>query len=346
MLHPSLEEGDTAAVLSLVETLTGAETLDDYSRLTMIGLTELIPCIDASYNEMNPSAKRIRWASEPENGAMDDYAPIFARLMRQNPLVRHFEDTADTRAMMWSDIAPFEEISKTELYQEMFRPLGVEAQMALVLPTPPGIVVGFAVNAGAEGFSERDRRVLNTLRPHLAHFYRSIQLREVAREDPGWTGALANGDGIVEAVTEDADRLENETGIELIEGEPIPDALRQPFLDDIHTYDPARPAVISRPTRISEEADGVAGWHVPGPVGPHVLGIQTNIDASRRRLEDAGLTVRQTEVALQLAEGGTNLAIAGRLGIAEGTLRKHLERIYRALEVTDRATAIARIRGW
>ena len=51
-------------------------------------------------------------------------------------------------------------------------------------------------------------------------------------------------------------------------------------------------------------------------------------------------------MALQLVEGGTNRIIANRLGIAEGTLRKHLERIYRELGVTDRASAIARIRGW
>ncbi|MGC2239498.1 MAG: helix-turn-helix transcriptional regulator [Acidimicrobiia bacterium] len=346
MLHSSLEESDAAAILRLLETLTAAETLDEYAHMTMVGLIELIPCIDASYNEMNPSANRISWASEPQNDAMDEYAPLFARLMRQNPLVRHFEDTADTRAMMWADVASFEDIAQTELYQEMFRPLGVEAQMAMVVPTPPGIVVGFAVNTGVEGFTERDRAVFNTLRPHLAHFYRSIQLREMARQAPGWTGALANGEGIVERVTDNSKLLADDAGIQLAEGEPLPDAINAPFKAGVNGYHPSQPATLSRSTRISEEADGVVGWHVPGPVGPHVVVVQTHADAMGRRLSEAGLTGRQTEVALQLAEGGTNSVIARRLGIAEGTLRKHLERIYRALDVTDRASAIARIRGW
>jgi DNA-binding CsgD family transcriptional regulator len=345
MLHTSLDEGDAAAILRLVETLTSVQTLDDYARTTMIGLIDLIPCIDASYNEMNPSANRISWASQPENSAMDDYAPLFARLMRQNPLVRHFEDTADTRAMMWSDLASFEVIAQTELYQEMFRPLGVEAQMAMVVPTPPGIVVGFAVNTGSEGFTERDRAVFNTLRPHLAHFYRSIQLTEMTRREPGWTGALANGEGIVERVTDDSELLAD-AGIVLAEGEPLPVAIKRPFQAGVSAYQPSQPAVPSRSTRISEEADGVVGWHVPGPIGPHVVVVQTHADAMGRRLTDAGLTDRQIDVALQLVEGGTNATIARRLGIAEGTIRKHLERIYRALDVTDRASAIARIRGW
>lgn len=84
----------------------------------------------------------------------------------------------------------------------------------------------------------------------------------------------------------------------------------------------------------------------PGPVAPHVVIVQADMDASAQRLQAAGLSPRQLDVALQLAEGGTNRAIANRLGMAEGTLRKHLERIYRALDVSDRASAIARIRGW
>jgi DNA-binding CsgD family transcriptional regulator len=318
----------------------------------MTGLTELIPCIDSSFNEINPGANGIRWRSIPENSRMDEYAPLFAQLMYQNPLVGYFEETQDTRAMMWSDIASPDQIRKTELYQEMFRPLGVDSQMVVVLPAPPGIIVGFAVNSGAEGFTERDRTVMNTLRPHLAHCYRSIQLRDElsnlqqALQVGGWAGALANGDGMVETVTDNVTQLENESGVTLAEGEPLPEPLRASFDTGVKAYEPSQPAVLSRSTRISEEANGVAGWHVPGPIPPHVVIVQTDVDASTERLRAAGLSPRQLEVALQLTEGGTNRALAKRLGIAEGTLRKHLERIYRALGVSDRASAIARIRGW
>lgn len=132
----------------------------------------------------------------------------------------------------------------------------------------------------------------------------------------------------------------------LAEGEPLPDPLRGSFTARVDAYDPSLPAVLSRSTRISENANGVAGWHVPGPVAPHVVIVHADVDASAQRLREAGLSPRQLEVALQLAEGGTNGVIARRLGMAEGTLRKHLERIYRALDVGDRASAIARIRGW
>lgn len=349
MKAPPLEESDAYAVLELVEAVSSTSTLGQYAEVAMHGMYDLITCVDASYNEMVPSQGKISWTAWPDQGVrMAEFAPVFSKLMHQNPLVRHFDETGDTRAMMWSDFLSTEQIQRTELYQEMFRPLGLTSQMAVTLPTPPGIVVGFAVNTDDEGFDERDRAIFNTLRPHLAHAYRSIQLRDrlATLEGEGWTGALADADGIVSAVTDNADRLQSDTGVSLVEGDPLPTELRRSFESGINEYDASQPAVISRSTRLSDEADGVAGWHVPGPVGPHIVIVQTQVDAAARRLRDAGLTKRQIEVALQLAEGGTNAAIARRLGIAEGTLRKHLERVYRSLDVTDRATAIARIRGW
>ena len=56
MSSANLENGDAAVVLDVVESLTTARTLDEYSRIAMVGIRELIPCIDASYNEMNPGA--------------------------------------------------------------------------------------------------------------------------------------------------------------------------------------------------------------------------------------------------------------------------------------------------
>jgi DNA-binding CsgD family transcriptional regulator len=277
---------------------------------------------------------------------MAEFAPVFSRLMRQNPLVGYFERTADTRTMMWSDLMPFDKVERTELYQEMFRPLGIRSQMAMIVPTPPGIVVGFAANTDRPRFSERDRAVFNTLRPHLAHFYRSIQLRDLVRRSPGWTGALADEHGVVRAVTDDAVDLAEQAGVLLAEGEPLPDAMRSAFVEGVNGYRSTQPAVLSAAIRLSEEAGGVAGWHVPGPVGPHVVVVQTHVDDMSRRMADAGLTQRQTEVAVELVGGGTNAAIAARLGIAEGTVRKHLEQAFRALGVADRASAIARIRGW
>jgi DNA-binding CsgD family transcriptional regulator len=56
----------------------------------------------------------------------------------------------------------------------------------------------------------------------------------------------------------------------------------------------------------------------------------------------AGLTARQRQLLDLLADGHTNAQIARRLGIAEGTVRKHLENIYRRLGVSSRTAAVTR----
>jgi DNA-binding NarL/FixJ family response regulator len=54
------------------------------------------------------------------------------------------------------------------------------------------------------------------------------------------------------------------------------------------------------------------------------------------------LTVRQRELLHLVAAGHTNAQIARRLGISEGTVRTHLENIYRLLEVSSRTAAVTR----
>jgi DNA-binding CsgD family transcriptional regulator len=54
------------------------------------------------------------------------------------------------------------------------------------------------------------------------------------------------------------------------------------------------------------------------------------------------LTERQAEILQLVAAGVDNTAIARRLGLSRGTVRKHLENIYARLEVSSRTAAVAR----
>jgi DNA-binding NarL/FixJ family response regulator len=65
-------------------------------------------------------------------------------------------------------------------------------------------------------------------------------------------------------------------------------------------------------------------------------------DAERRRHPAPRLTTRQQELLRLVAAGHTNAQIARRLGISEGTVRTHLENIYRLLQVSSRTAAVTR----
>jgi DNA-binding NarL/FixJ family response regulator len=73
---------------------------------------------------------------------------------------------------------------------------------------------------------------------------------------------------------------------------------------------------------------------------PHLH--QAYLDAERRRHPVPRLTARHWDLLRLLAAGHSNSQIARRLGITEGTVRTHLENLYRRLDVTSRTAAVAR----
>jgi len=74
---------------------------------------------------------------------------------------------------------------------------------------------------------------------------------------------------------------------------------------------------------------------------PHLH--QAYLDAERRRHPVPRLTPRQNDLLRLVAAGHTNSQIARRLGISEGTVRKHLENIYDRLGVSSRTAAVTRV---
>ena len=75
-------------------------------------------------------------------------------------------------------------------------------------------------------------------------------------------------------------------------------------------------------------------------LGPHLR--QAYQDAELRRRARPELTARQWDLLRLVATGHTNIQIGRRLGISEGTVRKHLENIYGRLGVSSRTAAVTR----
>jgi DNA-binding CsgD family transcriptional regulator len=65
----------------------------------------------------------------------------------------------------------------------------------------------------------------------------------------------------------------------------------------------------------------------------------------RSRLADAKLTQRESEVLACVAVGKTNAEAAALLSITSGTVKKHLEHIYKKLGAGSRTEAVATALG-
>jgi DNA-binding CsgD family transcriptional regulator len=82
-----------------------------------------------------------------------------------------------THPLRWSDLLSRREWHAHDLYWEVCRPLDGEYELDLWLATPDGIAGGFGFDSFERDFSERDKLLLDTLRPHLVQLWRNAAAR-------------------------------------------------------------------------------------------------------------------------------------------------------------------------
>jgi DNA-binding CsgD family transcriptional regulator len=120
------------------------------------------------------------WESRPLRvGPMFD---AFERHLFDNPLTQHSLRTGGRGAVMLSDLMTLSQLRRTRFYLESLKPVNLGRVLTIGSFSGPG-VAGLAV-ARAEtepNFTERDRRILETLRPHFdqarGNLERESQLR-------------------------------------------------------------------------------------------------------------------------------------------------------------------------
>jgi DNA-binding CsgD family transcriptional regulator len=339
---------DATAVLEVVDRINAAPDLTAYARITCESILGMLPALSVSYNELNPITGRTYGviAPDPGPGWFRTYRPVFEAYLNDNPLIGHYLATGDTRVVAWGD-PEVGTVAGSTLDREFYQPNGIRSQAAMVLPAPPGIVIGIAVNRGPEGFSQVDRRLLSLLRPHLVHAYRAVQVRSDASllgrvlGEHGWAVVLVDGEGRVVRSSPGTIESAARYGLDVAEGARLAAGPLDRIRALIQDYDPATPAAASPPIPVVGPAGALAAVVVPSTVGPHVVLLRGRSDLAALRA--AGLTTRQAEVALGLAAGESGPEIAKRLGISPATARKHLEAIFSRLGVNHRAAAVARI---
>ena len=184
--------------------------------------------------------------------------------------------------------------------------------------------------AGGRDFSERDRAVLDFLRPRLANLYEAAQARRRASQalalleeaDAGLV--ILDGTGRIEHATPEALRLLSAYFRERRSG--LPEQIAGWFLEQQRTPSP-------EPLRVEGEEQSL----IVRLVGGALLLEEERVAPP--------LTDREREILELVAAGKTNAEIAEAIWIAPGTVRKHLENVYEKLGVHSRTAAVATLNG-
>jgi DNA-binding CsgD family transcriptional regulator len=333
-----LRNSDLRGALDFLERVGAAADLDAFAEGLVSGLPAVIPADFHAYNEVDPALRRTCWVDEPRaEASLPDAPAILARHMHENPLVAYTARTGDGTAHTWSDFVGRRRLHATELWNGLFRPFGIEHQMVALLPAPPPLLVGVVLNRSGVDFSERERALLNLLRPHLAYAYRNAQARTIQaaleRDPQGGRTALVLVGALGDPVATDGQAKELLAAFGPGEGGQVAERLRA-WCREARERWPAPPAAL-----MAVDANRTVEAQL---LSRSVLALRV----VRERLDPAslrslGLTRREREVLVLVAEGRANKEIALELGARPATVKKHLERIYDRLGVHTRTAAAA-----
>jgi DNA-binding CsgD family transcriptional regulator len=177
-----LGPSDYQSVLDFVRQIHAIQRMDDFPRRAMAGVSQLIESDMLTYNEIDTRRQRAFMVQEPAGAIGAAQVATFERLAYQHPLINHYARTRESRPRKVSDFLSLTEFRRLDLYQEFFRDVAINYQMAVTIPSSNAMVIGIALNRARRDFSERDRSVLDLVRPHLVQAYRNIAGRSALRE--------------------------------------------------------------------------------------------------------------------------------------------------------------------
>jgi DNA-binding NarL/FixJ family response regulator len=279
----------------------------------------------------------------------------------EHPVAQNFRQTMHGAYKISDFISSQELYSKEALYQSFCRPLGIEDQMMLFLPNSSGntmqlgdadaMFAGYSLNRSQRSFTERDRLMLNLLRPHLFQAYCNVQRYHQLQQkfdrlqDCVQDAAMValNAEGRIQLTTPQASiwleaYFPKSTSVWV-----LPDRLwswiKHQAANLRNTTDPSPPCL---PLRIQQADRQLVIRLILKPAeNRYLLLLEEQTTSLLGSLELLGLSQRETAVLGWVLQGKENKAIAMELGVGESTVRRHLESIYGKFGVSSRTGAIA-----
>lgn len=339
------------ALSVLIDELNVATGVATFSRRLLRLLQPLVPYDIATYNEIDPHAGQITVLAEPAESLPDGGEQLFMAHAAEHPILLHTREHREQRAMKLSDFLSQRQLHQRGIYREFFGPLGIEHQMVVTLPAAPPLVIGVALNRGRGDFSERERRLLNLLRPHVERAHgnalawtrlgQTLRALERALELEGCGVVLVAKRSEQPALSARAVRwLEEYCDHQARRSAPLPDVvtawLRRQRDPDAETLlaGGRTPLVVQRGFRRlrlqflpGSDADG--------------LDLILLRELCGGAATAPPLTPREREVLRHLSEGCSDRQIAEALGISRRTVQKHVEHLLAKLRVSSRTAAAA-----
>ena len=343
-----LRQSDLTALLDNLERLYALGTLEQFRRGVLAPVARLIPGVRYGYVESDLGRGRVTAQVDPPDAMPPGGEATLQRHVHEHPLTIRYQQTGDRGPYMVSDFVTRREFHRLGIYDAVYRPIGAEDLLSVVLAVGGPHMAGVGVNRDHTPFSERDRLVMQRLSPHLIRAYRNATI--LTRLERGIASAglgllVLDHDGCptrVVGLSEQllasyfADQPPGHAGI------PMPllawlRAQRGRLADRDDAPSPPDPLVVEDP-----HGRLVANLMLDPTGAPTViLEEEPALTLTPSALMALSLSRREAEVLALIAAGRTDGEVADLLSVSPRTVQKHLANVYDRLGVRTRTAAAA-----
>ena len=310
-------------------------------------LPKLVPSDWLSYNEVNllEPEKTVSILKPDSNTFFEQLFPRFKEVAHQHPLIVRQIQFTDFPVHKISDFLTQDAYHQLDLYQDVYRPMGVEYQIAATIWLDPGHVTAFALSRQKQDYTERDRTILEMLRPHLVVAFNNLALLNAHRTVLDGTKLALNELASATLIIDPKDRILYHTGpgLQWI-GATSPGVLPESISEALKVHSLAKK---NEPLKVITAAGEICIRLVPTDSLERRLLVLTQSappsPLATPATADFGLSKRQQEVAQWIGAGKTNAEIATILGISPRTVQKHVEHILTIMSVESRVAIATRL---
>lgn len=293
--------------------------------------------------------------TEPLEIVTPGQAEVFGAHVHEHPLFQEFLRSKLNAPRKITDFVTARRYLHTGIYNEFYRLLGVDRQMAIGFPATPEMFSLIALNRYKKDFTESERLMLSHLRPHLIAAYQNmealsrLQLErtqlQLALEASGTGAILLSADGLVQLVTEKAQAwLAKYFNAPHGRAAELPEELMNWLA--FHVLNSTPDELASMPVKPLQIIRADTRLRVrlltDDRSGQILLLLDEKSTNKFKALESLGLTRREAEILNWVSQGRTNAEIALLCDISKRTVQKHLEHVYQKLGVETRTAAAHR----
>jgi DNA-binding CsgD family transcriptional regulator len=360
-----MEQLTSKDIQSLNQSIQQLYALNDFAAFGVNSLqivNRLVPSELPVFHVTDTKTRQIQDTFLPDfPGLTPKLVQIKNQYLYEHPITQNMPQALNGACKISDFLSQREFHSLEGIYQNFMRPLETEDQMMLFLPSRNSgswenlaqtdtTLIGFVFNRSQRSFTERDRLVLNLLRPHLLQAYCNTQqyqcLQAVTDKFQNSLSHLGlivlNEFGQVQLMTSQASEWLSKY-FSGTNSRQLPE----------HLWSWAKHQINIRATTLNPPTEFLP-LRIQGTDQQLVIRLIVDLDNQQyllmleeqsktllNSLELLGLSQRETQVLAEVIQGKENQVIATQMKVGISTIRKHLESIYQKWGVNSRTEAIA-----